>query len=376
VKIYVYPADTTGCGLFRLIWPALILREQGHNVEIMSPKGRSFRGFVGEDDHLIDAILPDDADVVVLQRVTHRHIAEAVSLIRRKGIGVVVDIDDDLSAIDPAHPAFVTLHPNKDPRRVINPISLYHNWRNTELACDEATVVTVSSDLLLERYARRGHGFVIRNYLPDHYLTTPHEDSDVIGWGGSVVSHPGDLDTVGSSIRRLVANGHRFRVVGPAHGVDTALGISDVDAVGSVDITKWAETLTQLGIGIAPLRDTRFNAAKSWLKPLEYAGLGIPCVMSARREYREIAKFGIGVPVSKPNQWYRELRKLVTDEPHRLEFSARSREIAATLTIRCHAWRWAEAWTTAYTRDRRSRSPIGSHEPRHAAAHTDLSSTL
>src|SRR5689334_24701002 len=43
----------------------------------------------------------------------------------------------------------------------------------------------------------------------------------------------------------------------------------------------WPRALSALGIGLAPLADSTFNRAKSWLKPLEMAAVGVPCVMSA-----------------------------------------------------------------------------------------------
>jgi hypothetical protein len=354
VKIYVYPADRTGCGFFRLIWPAQALAAKGYEIRIMDPKHRSFNAMVeGVDgapftDRVIDVSIPRDADVIVLQRITHRHIAEAISIIRSKGVGVVVDVDDDLSAIHPKHPAFVNLHPSKDPKRVNNQDSLYHSWHHTAKACSDATVVTTSSDALKDRYAKHGRGVVIRNYLPDFYTQVPHTDSDLVGWGGSVQSHPDDLDVVGRSIQRIVNDGHKFKMIGPEWGVAETLGLTSIDATGPIPIRDWPEALTELGIGIAPIRDTKFNEAKSWLKPLEYAGLGIPCVMSPRREYREINKLGIGILAEKQDQWYKRLKKLIEDVAYRQDMSAQSRAIAETMTIPLHAWRWAEAWELAY----------------------------
>jgi len=354
VKIYVYPADRTGCGYFRLIWPAQALRAKGYSVEIMDPRHRAFNALVDVNtDKVLDVQVPTDADVIVLQRVTHRHIAESIPFIRAKGVGVVVDIDDDLAAIHPRHPAFVNLHPHKDPLKVGNKNSLYHNWHNTALACRDASIVTSSSQELHDRYANHGRGFVIRNYLPDFYLQVAHEDSDRVGWGGSVMSHPDDLDVLGRSVKLLIGSTDRdFHVIGPEWGVAEALNIdaSRVVATGPVDMHKWPEALTNLGIGIAPLSDTRFNGSKSWLKPLEYAGLGIPCVMSPRREYREISKHGIGISASKPDQWFKKLRQLTTDDVYRRELGWHAREVAAQMTIPIHAYRWAEAWTSAYER--------------------------
>lgn len=347
MTIYVYPADRTGCGYFRLIWPAQVLKAQGINVQIMDPRNRAFNAIV-EDDHVTNVQVPTDATTVVLQRVTHRHIAEAIPIMRQSGIRVVVDLDDDLSTIHPRHPAYLVLHPNPKFKAYRTENAKYHDWHNTANAMTWASAVTVSSDALLTRYAKHGRGYVIRNYLPQHYLDVIHEDSALVGWGGSVVSHPEDVNEVGWSIQQLVKQGHRFKVIGPRWGVADALGLQDeqFDESGKVDMMDWPLALTELGVGVAPLRDNKFNEAKSWLKPLEYAGLGIPCVMSPRREYHEIEKLGIGETASKPDQWFKKLRRLVTDVAYRQDMSMKSRATAETLTIALNAWRWAEAWTS------------------------------
>ena len=52
--------------------------------------------------------------------------------------------------------------------------------------------------------------------------------------------------------------------------------------------------VAKLGIGVAPLADTKFNAAKSWLKMAEMAALGVPCVVSPRAEYMRLHEQWIG----------------------------------------------------------------------------------
>lgn len=347
LKIYVYPADETGCGYYRMIWPAQILKNAGHDVVVVSPKMRnsSLQGALDSSGNLIDIRQPPDADVMVMQRITHKHLVSGIKLLRDKGVTVVVDMDDDLSAIHPANPAFIAMHPNYGAQKD-------HSWQNAQIACDNASLVTVSTDALLSRYARHGRGIVLRNCVPERYLSIPHEDSTVIGWGGSVHSHPDDLQTVGAGAAQVM-NEASFRVVGPGDRVQQILGLSNTpDITGVCDIhEQWPVTLAKLGIGIAPLADTRFNSAKSWLKPLEYAALGVPWVASPRVEYRRLHDLGMGYLADRPRQWSSQLRKLVRDKALREYMSAKGREIASAMTIEANAWRWAEAWAQAYKSD-------------------------
>ena len=345
MKIYVYPADEYGCGYYRLIWPAQALQAQGHDIQIVMPKQRGFSLHASLDDsgRVVDVFWPQDADAIVLQRITHRRLVEAIKLMTQRGLPVIIDMDDDLAAIDPNNPAWSAMHPRYG-------YSPDHSWLNTQRACDVATLVTVSTDALLPRYARHGRGVVLRNKIPERYLKMEHVDSDVIGWAGALHVHPNDVQVMGPTIATLTSAGAQFRVVGPRDGVAAALGCSEdvIESTGRRDLlTEWPEAVTTLGVGVAPLADTRFNEAKSWLKVLEYSALGVPWIASPRAEYRRAHReSGAGVLAEKPRHWLRAARDLLSSADRRLELSHAGREWAAQHTIEGNAWRWLEAWSS------------------------------
>lgn len=356
MKVHVYPADLHGCGHFRLIWAAKALKAAGHDVTIAYPQGSNVRdafgrpelvntlqGRMDKDGNTIDASYPQGVDVMVMQRITHQNLAQSVKLWRSRGIAVVIDIDDDLSAIHPSNPAFEALHPKGSRPKF--------GWQHAINACEDATLVTVSTPALLDRYARHGRGFVIPNCVPESYLKLDGGKSESIGWGGSVPTHPDDLHTVGSAVAQVVGeSGWEFKCVGPPNGLQDALRLQAVpwSATGGVPIYEWPKALADnIGVGIAPLADTIFNAAKSGLKPLEYAALGIACVMSPRADYVRLHEAGIGLLADKPKEWVRQLRSLVTDKTLREDLAGRSRHVAAQWTIEGNVHRWWQAWTYA-----------------------------
>ena len=333
-----------------MIWPGRILQKTyGDQVVVVPPRSRDellqakLRG-----ETVVDVGIPADADVVVFQRVTHRYLVQAITHIRRRGVAVVIDMDDDLTCIHPANPAFHVLHPT-------GPNAL-HSWKNTTLACEAASLVTVSTPALLDRYARdHRRGRVLYNYVPERMLQVPHNDSSIIGWGGSVHSHPTDLQAMGPSIAQLLQTGHRFKIAGPIQGVHNALGVplsTEIDCVGPVDIDAWPLALGSIGIGVAPLADTKFNAAKSWLKMAEYAAVGVPCVASPRAEYARLHKLGVGLLANKSNEWRSKLQTLAGSVSMRTDLAARGREVMETLTIEENAWRWWTAWSDALALER------------------------
>lgn len=345
MKVYVFPADLGGCGYYRLIWPSQALRKLGHNVHIVSSSERDqlLRGVL-KNDVMVDVHVPEDADVVVFQRVTHRYLVQAIKILRSKGVAVVVDMDDDLTCIHPANPAFHMLHPR-------SPAHAEHSWQNTMLACESASLVTTSTPALIDRYAHHGRGRVLYNCVPKRYLSVPHEDSNVVGWAGSVHSHPTDLQAMGPTPAQLLQIGHKFSIVGSIDGVHNALGVPmsrDIAATGVIkDIAAWPLGVTTLGIGVAPLADSRFNASKSWLKMIEYAAVGVPVVASPRAEYARLAKLGVGWLARNPKEWRLKLQTLISNPSLRAELSEKGRKIAANWTIESKAELWWTAWSEA-----------------------------
>lgn len=356
MKVYVFPADTTGCGMYRLIWPSEVLQQRGHDVTIILPKQRDMmlQGRLNGDT-LADVKIPSDADVIVFQRVTHRYLVQAIQLIRARGVAVIVDMDDDLTCIHPANPAFAALHPRQGNRE--------HSWENTLRACDYSTMVTVSTPALIARYGKRAPAHVLYNMVPERMLETPHTDSDVVGWGGSVHSHPTDLQVMGSSVAQLIRDGGRFKIAGNGEGVHAALGLNhrsdDVEVTGVVDIYAWPLAMTSIGIGVAPLADSRFNSAKSWLKMAEYAAVGVPCIGSPRDEYTRIHKRGIGLLARNPNEWTKQIARLRDSVALRSDLAEAGRLAMEELTIERNAELWLEAWQKALHLQRSSvKSPF------------------
>jgi hypothetical protein len=350
--VIVYPADQFGCGHHRLIWPVEILRAQGHDVTVVPQEKRQLQIGFNDATRKVESVqLAEEYDVVVFQRVTHENLVGAIEVLRERGTTVVVDVDDDLSTIHPSNPAWPMLHPTRPKQGAAR----QHSWRNLDAACRAATLVTATTPALTAKYAAHGRGHVLPNYLADHYYGCESIDvsSDVIGWPASLGSHPNDPEVVGSAIARLLDDGATFRVVSSSPGVARAFGVRDESRVSQVSdpisLTEWPRAIAQLGIGIAPLADTKFNASKSWLKPLELSAVGVPWVGSPRVEYRRLHELGCGVLCESPKDWYTKLRALRRSESWRFELSEAGRAVAYQLRLVDHAWKWWEAWDKALT---------------------------
>ena len=149
-------------------------------------------------------------------------------------------------------------------------------------------------------------------------------------------------------------------IVGNGEGAQGAFALEhEPETTGLVELADWPGAVTRLGIGIAPLADTKFNRGKSALKVLELSACGVPWVASPRAEYTRFHRQGCGVLADKPSRWYRHLRDLAGNPAMRDEMSAAGRDVAARWTIEGNAWKWAAAWEDALKVQRQAAVAVG-----------------
>lgn len=345
MRVVAYPADLGGCGHHRVIWPARALQAEGVDVDVVlrhEPAERQLRGSWWNDDdgnaHLVDVLAPE-ADVVVVQRpATDRWVA-TIHALQRKGIRVVVEVDDDFDTIHPRNVAWARFHPTASPG---------HNRLHVHEACRIADWVVVSTPALARRYGAHGRCSVVRNCVPARYLDATREPHDgvYVGWSGSVETHPADLQEMGAAlVRALRATGAELAVVGTGTGVQRIVGTPEPPlAAGWRTIAEYPDALAQFDVGVVPLQPGAFNEAKSWLTGLAMAACGVPFVASPTIEYTALHAAGAGLIASTPRDWERHLKTLIGSPALREDLAELGRRVARSLTIQSRAERWWEAW--------------------------------
>lgn len=333
MKAIVYPSDRGGCGNYRLRWPGLALAAQGYDVVVSEKMPRVLMS--GTE---VQQVLPIDADIVVFQRPCRRQIVDALRLIQNQGIKVVIDWDDDLTAIHPSNSAYGAYNYNTQDM----------HWRYGSTAAQLADANVVTTPRLQEVYG----GIIVPNHIPERYLDVKKPDTGeivTVGWAGFVATHPDDLYITHGAIQAALAatkGQSRFLALGDPKAFG-ALGVRDKAPstwLPGVNISQYPEFLAQLDIGIVPLADTPFNQAKSWLKSLEYASLGIAPVVSPTVDNLRMVELGGAVAANGPKEWTSEVTKLIKDEGRRQELSAKAREVASAWTIEGNTHKWATAW--------------------------------
>jgi hypothetical protein len=361
IKVLTLPADYSGCGYYRVIWPARAVAAQSSELDIQLGK-TVLCGYV-DDQEMLPVRYSDgtkgmhnttmqrliyvdlDAEVVVMQRPLKAETLANIALLKENGIAVVIDIDDDFMALDPANPAFWASHQNKD------------QWSNRSImrqALKLADLITVSTPTLQRLYPG---SVLIRNYVPKINLSIDRVPNEVpvVGWSGLTKYKTGDLPVVGPSLSMLT--GATFSIVGDGTNAWPALGVTGTSTERIVDLESgdYAKALAEFDLGFVPLAITRFNQSKSWIKGLEMASVGVPFVASPTESYLTLEANGIGQTAKKPKHWRATLQRLIDDPMLRLDESYRIREIVAeSWTIEDHAHEWEAAWKLALDRQKQN----------------------
>jgi glycosyltransferase involved in cell wall biosynthesis len=347
MRVIAYPSDQIGSGQYRITMPVGAARLAGCDVRLGSD-GSPGRGLPLEHKVIngkrYSRPQPIDADVIVLQRPISQIVSELIPTIQAAGVAVVVEIDDDISRLDPRHPQYRQFNPTTSPE---------HNWRWLHTACRLADLVTVTTPALAARYAPHGRVAVVPNCVPATLLDIERaSDGQTVGWSGWTVTHPGDLRVTHGGVRLAIDATHaRFLKIGPVDEAWKDLGLhAPPETTGPLwELDDYYNALTRLDIGIAPLIDTQFNAAKSWLKPLEYMAVGTPWVASPTADYMLLAGRGAGmIAKDRARDWNREIVRLLTDRDHWQHQSNLGRQIVRDHhTFEANGHLWAEAWERA-----------------------------
>lgn len=291
MRVDIIPSDKVACAHYRLAWPAAAVAEQTDwDIRIHDPGDVTVhRPFTvkGIDDL-------ESVDVVVMQRIATPRQVRLIKALQNLGIAVVVDVDDLLSDIDPDNKSWTYWN-----ERVMD----LPRYRYVDQATQLADLVTVSSDALARKYGKHGRVEVLRNGLPNHGFDDPDvvyertrsiEGQVVLGWSGSVDSHPHDLDVLGGAVRAAMDRDPliHFGVIGDAQPVVQALNLDParVTGTGWLPFEDYHAALRAVDVAIVPLSETRFNRAKSHLKAMEFAAAGAIVIASDLPEQRLLSE--------------------------------------------------------------------------------------
>lgn len=308
----------SACGYIRLLLP--LTKEVA--------RGRLDVRFVAADD--LDYF---DVDVVITQRLALKSIAaveRVLAYCRKRGARLIYDLDDDLMAIGADHPEYAAY-------QAYAPVVLRlvteadEVWTSTARLAERLAPFNVNTVLLQNELDAR----VWRPAAPE-----PHSEMRLLYMGTS--SHRPDFEAI---VRPAFAE--LFRTYGTGVSLDIVGVVSDGARAGERIITPpratalaypafaaWLQRQPAYDIGLAPLTPTPFNDAKSHIKWLEYAALGLATVATDVGEYASSIRASAGGVLATAEGFVAALRALI-DDPTRL-LAARTAAVAGALENIAH----------------------------------------
>jgi len=326
----------TANGRYRALVPLRELERRGHRVHWPGDPTFHTLGRGG---------VPHGWDVMHVQQMADETALEVIERVRRAGIAVVFDSDDNLSAVRRGSQAYHRLGGRRMIRR---------RFKAVVAAARMANVVTTTNEHLAQVYRDEGveRVVVIENYLAPTDVGHPRRRHQgiLIGITGAGEHEP-DLRKMrfGQTLERLLERRDGVRVV--AIGADVGLRSHRYTHISSVDIEQLIPTESQFDIALAPLLDTAFNRARSNIKLKEYAAAGAMWLASPVGPYAGMGEEQGGLLV-EDDAWLGAIEALLDDDDRRRALADRARAWAAGQTIRAGAARWQGAFREAFERAR------------------------
>jgi hypothetical protein len=283
-------------------------------------------------------------EVVHIHRVATPEIQWIAARLRERGVGVVWDNDDDVSAVPKSNPLYGRFGGAKSREmlaRVTTMVRLAH-------------VVTTPSAVLAGQYRELGAQDVriLENYVPREFEKVRHAKHRGIGIVAlAALEHQVDYQQLRlreTLARLLEAHPELFVAsLGLGLGIESDR-YENLKLIPFLDIAK---VLSRYDVGIAPLTDIPWNRARSNVKLKEYASGGLCWLASPVGPYLGMgeAQGGRLVP---DGEWEAALERLIVNARERRKLAKRAVKWVKGEGVERHADRWEQALRDAAARAR------------------------
>lgn len=297
--------DRSGSGYWRMVLPARSMDVSDAYVDVTA---------VGVDTKSLM-----EYETVFVQRIHDWESFYVLERLKKAGKRIVYDIDDDIFNMDRDNPA----------ARVIG-----RDEQMAALSCMKlADCVTTTNEELQERLEAmlEVSPLVVPNaidvdwWTPTPFTGSPDEWKRIFWQGGD--THGDDWRECIEAVDAVMAERSDVRVVILGFLPPAVLSMLKTQYwKGRVEFLEFMspETYVQMRkhvraeVGLAPLRDTLFNRAKSNLKFLEYSAMGMPTVASTVRPYESTIESGNdGFLANDAQGWFEAITTCLDDKRRR-----------------------------------------------------------
>jgi len=298
LRIFTPIIEDSGVGFYRIAQPTKNFAEKEKAYVMSSP----FTGQMQIKD--IDGGLLEQgakwADIIFMNTAKDARMLVTIMALRdwqRKKL--VIDVDDNLINLDPDHPSYKAYtDPQKNPSLFAQKSLMY------------ADMVVVSTEYLKGFYGDLNKNIYVNPNSIDFKIWKHKKKKHKklrIGWAGAA-GHKENLEMVAKPLQKIKK---KYKNVDIVTFGEIPRGFKSDWHKKWVPFAKYSKTYANLGfdIIIAPLRDSRYNRAKSNLRLIEAGALKIPAVASPVEPYKNFPC----LYAKEEEDWFNQLEKLIKD---------------------------------------------------------------
>lgn len=331
-----------GVGYYRIQKPMQFLRRKYDVLEFGDFTALQSKLKAVGKDWVLDDIVPNlikDSDLVFMKNISHptalAQFAGAADFYKKP---LILDMDDDYLNVDDLNPK--RKYFNEDMLAQIVHKDLFRS----------ATAITVSTEPLAEIYKEFNPNIhVLKNYndIKDWKFEKAQriDGRIVIGWTGSQ-THEADFAVIKPVIEQIWKKYGKKVIFAICGGLEPKIADGlpkESYAVfsGTRTMRDFHQRLASWGfdIGIAPLKESKFNDGKAHGKWMEYAMYKIPMVASNFGPYKREVKHGIdGLLCETTDDWVKALSHLIDSEYERKRIGQSAYDEVST------NWQWKNHW--------------------------------
>ena len=303
----IYP---NGCAWYRCYIPCEKLSQLGWKTGMGMPFFHEEKGFC----QIIDKKrIVAGYDIVLLKLVMLKRLVDLIPTAQAMGQKIVVDIDDFFEGLHESNAAFKLSSSEKNEN---------NNREHLDRSIEMADAVITSTPFLYSFYKeKRDNVFLVRNSLNMSTWRKKSKDTSkiwpTIGWVGATPWRSQDLETLNPFLGEFIVKNnlkfhHSGNIIGAPKAADQlGVPLSYSSFQPMEKICNLPDLYDKIDVGIVPLNNIPFNQAKSFIKGIEYAAMGVPFVAQDLPEYVELYNSGIGKIASSIDDWEKELKMLL-----------------------------------------------------------------
>jgi len=328
VRIASLVPERTVASIYRSLVPMQALAHRGHTVH------------VEERDDIRDPAGLLDYDAVHVMRISHPVMVRLARQLRRRGIAVVWDNDDNRVAL--------LAEAAKGPGQA--GMAAQRFFASMRAMASAADAVTTPSEALARLHAAdsRREVQILPNLLPPTFKrperVMPHQGVH-IGWM-AMPTHQEAFEALGlrEVLQHLLDRHAHLSITGV--GFDLGLRSRRYTHILGIPYGSLPERLVHFDLAIAPLADTAVDRARSDVKLKEYAAAGVPWLASASGPYAAYGEQHGGRLVAD-GDWFAAIETLMHDADARRVLSQRGMRWAAGETIETQLDEWEHLFADA-----------------------------